>query len=65
MDESSENPTAGRKTPSRIAAKGKPGRKKPYPKPTFLYEKVFETSALACGKNEILPLQCTINIKTS
>jgi hypothetical protein len=65
MDESSENPRAERKATSKSAAKGKSGRKKPYVKPTFLYEKVFEISALACGKTQILPLQCTINIKTS
>ena len=65
MDESSENPRAERKPTSKGAAKGKPGRKKPHVKPTFLYEKIFETAALACGKTQILPLQCTINIKTS
>jgi hypothetical protein len=56
MDESSENPRAERKPTSKGAAKGKPGRKKPYVKPTFLYEKIFETAALACGKTQILPL---------
>ena len=28
-----------------------PRPKKPYEKPAFQYEKVFETAALACGKN--------------
>ncbi len=31
--------------------------KKPYQKPSFKYEKVFETMALACGK--ISPTQAT------
>jgi hypothetical protein len=65
MDESSGNPLAERKPASKSAANGEPGRKKPYVKPTFLYERVFETSALACGKTELLPLQCTINMKSS
>jgi hypothetical protein len=39
--------------------------KKPYEKPAFRYEKVFETSALSCGKTGILPLKCTLNIKNS
>jgi hypothetical protein len=32
-------------------------RKKPYQKPSFRYEKVFETQALSCGK--IAPTQPT------
>ncbi len=27
-----------------------PAKKKPYQKPAFRYERVFETSALSCGK---------------
>ena len=38
------------------AATPKP-KKKPYVKPAFRYEKVFETQALACGK--IAPTQST------
>ena len=32
------------------AAATPPTRKKPYQKPEFRYERVFETMALACGK---------------
>ncbi len=35
----------------------KSGHKKPYQKPSFKHEKVFETMALACGK--ISPTQAT------
>jgi len=40
-----------------------PSRKKPYEKPGFRYERVFETQALSCGKIGIL--QCGLNLKTS
>jgi len=53
------------KLPPKKAPQAEPHPKKPYEKPRFKYERVFETAALSCGKNEILPLQCTINIKTS
>jgi hypothetical protein len=29
---------------------GQPANKKPYQKPAFRYERVFETQALTCGK---------------
>lgn len=32
--------------------------KKPYRKPTYRYEKVFETRALACGKIHPTEFQC-------
>ena len=32
------------------AARGPAATKKPYSKPEFRYERVFETMALACGK---------------
>jgi hypothetical protein len=40
-------------------------KKKPYVKPAFRYEKVFETHALSCGK--IAPTQptCQFSRKTS
>jgi hypothetical protein len=41
------------------------GRKKPYNKPSFRFESVFETMALSCGK--IVPSQagCKLNRKNS
>jgi hypothetical protein len=38
--------------------------KKPYAKPSFRFEQVFETQALACGKVNTQN-QCHINRKTS
>lgn len=39
--------------------------KKPYQKPSFRYEKVFETMALACGKVNPTQFQCRFNRKNS
>jgi hypothetical protein len=39
--------------------------KKPYAKPAFQCEKVFETMALACGKLSATQAQCRFNKKTS
>jgi hypothetical protein len=39
--------------------------KKPYVKPAFRYEKVFETQALTCGKTPNSSMQCNSNPKTS
>jgi hypothetical protein len=38
--------------------------KKPYEKPSFRFEKVFVTSALACGKTG-QQAQCSLVLKTS
>jgi len=51
-------------------AKGPPGRdtgkrKKPYRKPSFQHERVFETMALACGKLSPTQSQCRFNRKLS
>ncbi|MGA2002626.1 MAG: hypothetical protein ABSG70_04550 [Terriglobales bacterium] len=56
-------------------ASGKPDRgsgeeeklvqKKRYVKPSFSYETVFETQALACGKISGTQFQCHFNRKTS
>jgi hypothetical protein len=43
------------------SAKGK----RPYKKPGFLHEKVFETMALACGKLSATQAQCRFNRRTS
>jgi len=39
--------------------------KKPYQKPSFRFEKVFETMALACGKIHPTQFQCRFNRKNS
>jgi hypothetical protein len=43
----------------------RPIHKKPYQKPTFQYERVFETMALSCGKRDATEFQCRFNRKTS
>jgi hypothetical protein len=45
------------------AAKAK--KKRPYVKPSFEYERVFETMALACGKLAPTQAQCRFNRKNS
>jgi hypothetical protein len=42
-----------------------PGAKKPYVKPEFRHEKVFETMALSCGKVQTTQGQCAHNRKSS
>ncbi len=39
--------------------------KKPYQKPTFRCERVFETMALACGKISSTQASCHNNLKAS
>jgi len=39
--------------------------KKPYQKPAFRYERVFETMALSCGKVSPTEFQCRFNRKNS
>ena len=39
--------------------------RKPYQKPAVRYERVFETSALACGKLQTTQGQCAHSKKTS
>jgi hypothetical protein len=41
------------------------GLKKPYQKPAFVHETVFETMALACGKTNPVSGQCKSNRKNS
>jgi len=38
----------------------KSGSKKPYQKPDFRFEKVFEVSALSCGKLSATQAQCRL-----
>lgn len=40
-------------------------KKRPYVKPSFEYERVFETMALACGKLSPTQSQCRFNRKNS
>jgi len=39
--------------------------RKPYHKPAFRYERVFETMALSCGKVVTTQFQCHFSKKTS
>jgi hypothetical protein len=39
--------------------------KKPYTKPTYRYERVFETMALSCGKTDPTQLLCRLHRKNS
>lgn len=39
--------------------------RKPYQKPAFRYERVFETTALSCGKINSTQGECRFNRKTS
>ncbi len=39
--------------------------KKPYVKPAFRFEPVFETMALSCGKIQTFQGQCKLNTKNS
>ena len=48
---------------SKGSAAGKP--KKPYQKPSFQHEQIFETMALACGKLSPTQLSCRFNRKNS
>jgi hypothetical protein len=41
------------------------GRKKPYQRPAFVREQVFETMALACGKTNPTSFQCKVVRKNS
>jgi hypothetical protein len=43
----------------------KPSGKRAYHKPTYRYERVFETSALSCGKVNATQTSCTLNRKLS
>jgi len=43
----------------------KPKRKKPYQKPAFRFEKVFETLALSCGKISSTQATCQASRKNS
>jgi hypothetical protein len=48
-----------------VAAGPEQKPKKPYRTPEFRFERVFETTALACGKVDQTQQQCKFNRKTS
>jgi hypothetical protein len=50
---------------SRQTAASSDAAKKPYLKPAFRHEQVFETMALACGKINSTQRQCRTNRKNS
>ena len=39
--------------------------KRRYLKPTFRFERIFETMALSCGKTNTVQAQCAMNRKNS
>ena len=43
----------------------RPIGKKPYLKPSYEFERAFETMALSCGKVNITQMQCKFNRKNS
>ncbi|MGH9774406.1 MAG: hypothetical protein ACRD50_05600 [Candidatus Acidiferrales bacterium] len=49
----------------RTAEKGDALAKKPYQKPAFRHERVFETMALICSKVSTTQAQCKFNTKNS
>lgn len=52
-------------SPEKNVNEAAPRPKKPYHKPSFRYERVFETMALSCGKINPTEFQCRFNRKNS
>jgi hypothetical protein len=50
---------------TRPASEPRDAPKKPYLKPAFRHEQVFETMALACGKVNTTQRQCRVSRKNS
>ena len=50
---------------TKTGGSAKAKQKRPYVKPSFEYERVFETMALACGKISPTQAQCRFNRKNS
>jgi hypothetical protein len=61
MSDVRKDPHAKKAEKSGSAAKSK----RPYTKPDFQHEKVFETMALACGKLSPTQAQCRFNRRNS
>lgn len=57
--------TDERQQPEKDSADVAPARRKPYQKPDFRFERVFETMALSCGKISPTEFQCRFNRKNS
>jgi hypothetical protein len=53
------------KSSEEVVTNKSPKVKKPYVKPAFRFERVFETMALACGKVNRLQPGCHFNRKNS
>jgi len=61
-----DNPSATPKDHSRAeSASPRIQEKKPYRKPSYRFEQVFETMALACGKISPTQFQCRFHRHTS
>jgi hypothetical protein len=54
----------GPREPADNPSKERP-QKRPYQKPSFRFERVFETSALSCGKTQATQSGCMRNRKVS
>jgi len=50
---------------AKAGGSAKAKKKRPYVKPSFEFERVFETMALACGKLSPTQAQCRFNRKNS
>lgn len=61
MSEGRNDRSVDKREPNRLSAKPK----RPYKKPAFQHEKVFETMALACGKLSPTQAQCRFNRRNS
>ncbi len=59
MKSNAQKPQPDRQDDSKSATR------KPYQKPSFQHERVFETMALICGKLDPTQLSCQINRKNS
>jgi hypothetical protein len=58
------NELDGEKLPDQ-SREAEPGGKRPYLKPSFRSEKIFERMALSCGKVNPNQFQCRFNRKSS
>jgi hypothetical protein len=57
---------AGESPQSKAGRAAEPAHnRKPYQKPAFRFERVFETMALSCGKMVTTQFQCRFHRKTS
>jgi len=61
MNESGKPPSGPADVPARAQAR----MRKPYEKPAFVKEQLFETMALACGKANVTISQCKAVKKNS